>query len=101
ARRGDTRLKEVTGPMTAPRVRALRRITGIMFATAALAATAGPALAVTGDETRLRNTAFPSALQFKSAFVATTTTYARQHGDRKRIRHADCVQGDPGSYMCS
>src|SRR4029453_3753289 len=44
---------------------------------------------------------FPSAAGFGRVFVGTTNQFAMEHGDSKRIGHADCVQASPGHYMCS
>jgi hypothetical protein len=44
---------------------------------------------------------YPSAAEFARVFVGTTNQFAMEHGDSKRISHADCVQASPGHYMCS
>ncbi len=44
---------------------------------------------------------FPTATNFAVVLDGSTEQYAREHGDVARIAHANCVQGDPGDYMCS
>jgi hypothetical protein len=48
-----------------------------------------------------RASSTPSAAEFGAALVAATNTYAREHGEARRISGANCVQATAGSYMCS
>ena len=43
----------------------------------------------------------PSASEFGRIFVASANRYGKEHGDRRLIDGADCVQAAPGRYMCS
>jgi len=43
----------------------------------------------------------PTASEFGRIFVATANQYGEEHGDRRLIDRADCVQAARGRYMCS
>ena len=43
----------------------------------------------------------PSASEFAALLVSSTTTYAKAHGEARRIVRPDCVEPVPGRYMCS
>ena len=43
----------------------------------------------------------PSAAQFASVVIRTTTAFARSHGDAARLTHIDCVKASSLQFMCS
>jgi hypothetical protein len=43
----------------------------------------------------------PSASEFATGVVDTTTAYANANGETARIANVDCVQASSGHYMCS
>ena len=43
----------------------------------------------------------PAAAEFARVVADTTTSYAKQNGDKSRVANVDCVQASRGHYMCS
>jgi hypothetical protein len=57
--------------------------------------------AAAAAETKASTPATPSASTFAAEFIGVTNQYAKEHGDTGRAGHANCVQANPGHYMCA